>query len=848
VLTVLALVYVTLIDAKSVNIDDAAISKDENSFAHPVATGAESKGSSSVTTAVLEGTAITAHQADTDVSAPATNVSPSNGSHDGDVGRDKRYYFYPTWGRRFYWRNRLKLSPWWSSWWDTWDGWYDVDVWNRYNWAGLDWWDDFYSYGGRFYRSASNETTQNHDGAKEDGAKDIKKKDKPPADATSTSTSSSSSHNENASRGKRHILYPTWGRRFYWRNRLRLSPWWSSWWDTWSGWYDADVWNHYNWAGLGWWDDFYLYGGRFYRCASNATTENQGDGPMEDGANDLENKDETPADATSTSVSSGSRDGNANRDKRNIIYPTWGQRFYWRNRLRLSPWWSRWWDTWNGWYDVDVWDCYDWAGLDWWDDFFLYGRFYRSASNVTTENQDNGAKEDGAIDIRNVDGPPADATPTSVSSSDSHDENASREKRHILYPTWGRRFYWRNRLRLSPWWSSWWDTWNGWYDVDVWNRYSWASLDWWDDFYLYGGRFYRSASNATTESQDIGAKDGAKNIKNKDEPPADVTFTSVSSSNSHDENASREKRHILYPTWGRRFYWRKRLRLSPWWSSWWDTWNGWYDADVWNHYNWAGLDWWDDFYQYGGRFYRSASNVTTENQDNRAKEDDGALDIKNKDEPAADATSTDASSSSSHDENAGRDKRYYIIYPTWDRRFYWRNRLKNSRWWNNWWDTWDGWSNVGVWDAYDWSSLYWWNDFYYGGRYYRSATDGVGFQLIAEAKSWSDAAKFCAMKRMCLATLTTKEERDATASVSSEVSYWIGGRYDDSHAPVSWRWINGQPITDVTWKDIDSAADIDSVAGVTRPRCLVAEVDESAGEWSHADCGDVKPFLCQTRC
>ena len=124
-----------------------------------------------------------------------------------------------------------------------------------------------------------------------------------------------------------------------------------------------------------------------------------------------------------------------------------------------------------------------------WKVFRLFsGRFYRSASNVTTENQDNGAKEDGAIDIRNVDGPPADATPTSVSSSDSHDENASREKRHILYPTWGRRFYWRNRLRLSPWWSSWWDTWNGWYDVDVWNRYSWASLDWWDDFYLYGGK------------------------------------------------------------------------------------------------------------------------------------------------------------------------------------------------------------------------------------------------------------------------------------------------------------------------------------------------------------------------
>merc|ERR1719378_1357240 len=53
------------------------------------------------------------------------------------------------------------------------------------------------------------------------------------------------------------------------------------------------------------------------------------------------------------------------------------------------------------------------------------------------------------------------------------------------------------------------------------------------------------------------------------------------------------------------------------------------------------------------------------------------------------------------------------------------------------------------------------------------------------------------------------------------------------------------------WKDIDSAADIDAVAGAvadsaagaTRRRCLVAEVEENAGMWSHADCGDVKPFL-----
>merc|ERR1712126_113084 len=439
VLTVLALFYVTLIDAKSVNIDDAAILKDENSFAHPVATGAESKVSSSITTAVPEGTAITAHQADTDVSAPATNVSPSNGSHDGDVGRDKRYYFYPTWGRRFYWRNRLKLSPWWSSWWDTWDGWYDADVWNRYDWGGLDWWNDFYAYG-RFYRSASN-ATDDQDDAKEDGTNDLNE-DKPSGDATSTDASSSSSDDENASRDKRHfIIYPTWGRRFYWRNRLRSSRWWSSWWDAWDGWYNVDVFNRYNWAGLDWWHDFYMYNGRFYRSTSNATTENQDDG-AKDGSNDV-NEDESLIDATSTDPSSSGGNDNASRDKRHFsIFPTWGRRFYWRNRLRSGRWWSSWWDSWDGWYNIDVWNRYNWAGLDWWYNFYMYnGRFYRSTSNATSDNQDDSAKEDGSNDL-NQDEPLADVTSTDASSTGSHDKDTGRGKRYLsIYPTWGRRFY-----------------------------------------------------------------------------------------------------------------------------------------------------------------------------------------------------------------------------------------------------------------------------------------------------------------------------------------------------------------------------------------------------------------------
>merc|ERR1712168_1321903 len=311
-LAVLALLFVTLIDAKSVNLDDAAISKEDTEWTKEFATEAERP--QTVTTDDPDGPAITADQTDNDASAPAANPSPSNGSLDGDVGRDKRYYFYPTWGRRFYWRNRLKLSPWWSSWWDTWDGWYDADVWNRYDWAGLDWWNDFYAYG-RFYRSASNATTENQDNGAKDGANDVNE-DESLIDATSTDPSSGS-NDENTSRDKRHFsIYPTWGQRFYWRNRLRSSRWWSNWWDTWDGWYNIDVFNRYNWAGLDWWHDFYMYNGRFYRSTSNATTENQ-DGTNDDGFNDL-NKDEPPTDATSTDPSSSGNDENASRDKRHF--------------------------------------------------------------------------------------------------------------------------------------------------------------------------------------------------------------------------------------------------------------------------------------------------------------------------------------------------------------------------------------------------------------------------------------------------------------------------------------------------------------------------------------------------
>ena len=118
--------------------------------------------------------------------------------------------------------------------------------------------------------------------------------------------------------------------------------------------------------------------------------------------------------------------------------------------------------------------------------FSRLGRFYRSASNATDDQDD--AKEDGTNDL-NEDKPSGDATSTDAFYSGSDDENASRDKRHFsIFPTWGRRFYWRNRLRSSRWWSSWWDTWDGWYDIDVWNRYNWAGLDWWYNFYMYNGK------------------------------------------------------------------------------------------------------------------------------------------------------------------------------------------------------------------------------------------------------------------------------------------------------------------------------------------------------------------------
>ena len=90
------------------------------------------------------------------ITTPDTD-QPATGSHDDDVGRDKRYFFiYPTWSRRAYWRTRLMSSRWWSPWWASWDGWYDIGVWDAYNWAGLDWWGDFYySIGKQFACNAS---------------------------------------------------------------------------------------------------------------------------------------------------------------------------------------------------------------------------------------------------------------------------------------------------------------------------------------------------------------------------------------------------------------------------------------------------------------------------------------------------------------------------------------------------------------------------------------------------------------------------------------------------------------------------------------------------------------------
>jgi len=332
----------------------------------------------------------------------------------------------------------------------------------------------------------------------------------------------------------------------------------------------------------------------------------------------------------------------------------------------------------------------------------------------------------------------------------------------------------------------------------------------------------------------------------------------------------RVKRHR--PSWRRRSYWRNRWHRNQWWSNRWSTWSGWYDSNVWNNYDWSHVSWDDhdrDHYDhdryYHGRHYRSAPNEASENQE-KNNDQDTTDKSKTTDKattptlpvnitapvtdlpttPTTPATlpvnittsDTNPPATGSHDDDVGRDKRYFFIYPTWSRRAYWRTRLMSSRWWSPWWASWDGWYDIGVWDAYNWAGLDWWGDFYYsiGGRYYRSASNAVGFQLIEEAKTWAEAAEFCAMKRMCLATLSTEEQKDAAADISSDTSYWIGGHLDTSITPVGWRWINGQPVSEAPLVKIDPT--------VPLRLCLVGE----RGFHLAGRCDQVKPFLCQSRC
>ena len=45
--------------------------------------------------------------------------------------------------------------------------------------------------------------------------------------------------------------------------------------------------------------------------------------------------------------------------------PSWRRRSYWRNRWHRNQWWSNRWSTWNGWYDSNVWNNYDWSHVSW---------------------------------------------------------------------------------------------------------------------------------------------------------------------------------------------------------------------------------------------------------------------------------------------------------------------------------------------------------------------------------------------------------------------------------------------------------------------------------------------------
>lgn len=99
-------------------------------------------------------------------------------------------------------------------------------------------------------------------------------------------------------------------------------------------------------------------------------------------------------------------------------------------------------------------------------------------------------------------------------------------------------------------------------------------------------------------------------------------------------------------------------------------------------------------------------------------------------------------------------------------------------------------------------------------------------------KTWEDSRKDCLQRRADLAIITTKDELDFVAKLSSTA--WIG--LSDTQEEGKWKWVDGAHLLGSGfWRQGEPN-------GATE-HCV--ELYNSNGEWNDAYCSKNNPWICE---
>ncbi|XP_036420160.1 CD209 antigen-like protein A [Colossoma macropomum] len=119
-------------------------------------------------------------------------------------------------------------------------------------------------------------------------------------------------------------------------------------------------------------------------------------------------------------------------------------------------------------------------------------------------------------------------------------------------------------------------------------------------------------------------------------------------------------------------------------------------------------------------------------------------------------------------------------------------------------------------------------------------TFGSSFYFFSpENKSWNESRQDCREGGADLVIINSREEQIFLIDQKKESSFWIG--LTDEEAENTWKWVDGQPLTDKFWRknEPNNFGDREDCAIFT------TAVEHSQQTWNDYSCSGKENWMCE---